>query len=674
MSLRLRMLVLHVQTSEGLYGARVPFGDGLVLLRANNNMGKSTCVQAIIYALGLERMLGPSSSIPLPHVMTKYVEDGNRELAVLESEVLLQVENEKGDSLTVRRSVVGDRDHRLVSTWDGPQLTAPSPEYSQRDYFVRDPGAAQNEAGFYRKLADFIGWDIPTVRRFNGSECPLYLEAIFPLFIVEQKHGWSGIQSNLPTYLGIREMAKRSIEFVLNLDAANLVEERQQIEQLEIDLKTRWRNVRQVASSAFQRASGRIVGLPDAPSAQWPMSASPSVEVFRNGRWLSIQETLSIVRTELGTVEATPIATSDDAAAQATRDLEAIRAILADRESVAGELLSDLQREQFQLRATGTRLDALRDDLRRNKDALKLRNFGSVAGWSTVRNTCPTCQQNLADTLLSQNHDEHPMSVEDNIEFIERQIKTFEHLRQNSNKLIERKSAELSSFQVEIENLRGRTRALRQTLVSPSSAPSIDAVRQRIDLEMSVRTLEKLSTEFDDTIVRLGEIAEAWKSTLARKSALPSDGFTLTDKKKLDRLRDLLREQLREFGFSSLQPDTIEISKDTYRPTREGFDLGFDLSASDNIRTIWAYLQGLLELSSEFSMNHLGLLVFDEPRQQEAAEWSFEGLLRRAASSRQRGQQMIFATSEPLENLERMTQGLNPTVVSFEGRVIVKQL
>jgi hypothetical protein len=134
-----------------------------------------------------------------------------------------------------------------------------------------------------------------------------------------------------------------------------------------------------------------------------------------------------------------------------------------------------------------------------------------------------------------------------------------------------------------------------------------------------------------------------------------------------------MREQLKAFGFSSLNPDTLEISRETYRPTREGFDLGFDLSASDNIRTIWAYLQGLLELSTEAPLNHWGMLVFDEPRQQEAAEWSFQSLLKRAAQSAARQQQIVFATSEPLENIQRMTAGLSPQIVHYDGRVLVRQ-
>jgi hypothetical protein len=672
MNLRLRQLDLRIQTGEGLYGTRIKFENGLVLLRANNSMGKSTCIQAIIYALGLEKMLGPSNSIPLPHVMTRYVEDGLREIPVLESEVLLEIENHKGERLAIKRSVVGERDTRLVTTWDGAKITNPTASVPQRDYFVRDPGAAQSESGFSRKLAEFLGWQLPTVRRFNGTECPLYLEAICPLFIVEQKHGWSGIQANLPTFFGIRDMAKRTVEFVLNLDAARVGEERQQIEQEETDLRNRWKNLLSIVAANMRQVNGRVTGLPEQPSAQWPLSVAPALEVFQSQIWVGIADVLATDKGELASLDVTPVETAGAASGAAEAQLNAARQMLSQRETLSGELLQNLQREEYQQQATETRLSSLRDDLRHNKDALKLKSFGSNAGWALIEHTCPTCQQKIADTLLPQVAAENPMSIEENITFIENQIKTFEHLKENSVTLIARKKSELASFRAEIGGLQSQIRALRQTLVAPNSAPSVEAVRQRLDLESRIRSLERAALEFEELLENFSEIATAWRSLVERKRSLPSDGFTSTDKAKLDRLQTLLREQLREFGFDSLNPETLDISRETYRPTREGFDLGFDLSASDNIRTIWAYLQGLLELAHETPMNHFGLLIFDEPRQQEAEELSFVNLLKRAARAGQRGQQVVFATSEPLASIQGMTAGLNPQIVNFDGRVIVK--
>ena len=670
MSLRLRQLHLRIQTGEGLFGTRIQFTNGLVLLRAENTMGKSTCVQAIIYALGLEKMLGPSNAIPLPHVMTSYLEDGQKEIQVLESEVLLEIENHKGEFLTIQRTVVGERDTRLVSTWEGARLTNPTASLPKRDYYVRDPGSAQSESGFSRKLAEFVGWELPTVRRFNGSECPLYLEAICPLFIVEQKHGWAGIQANLPTYFAIREMAKRCVEFALNLDAARFTEERQRLEQEEAELKNRWKNLTDVAVTSLRPVNGRIVGLPEQPSAQWPLSTAPTIEVFRNGAWIAFESTLVSDKEELARLEQTPVATDGEASVAARAQLEAAQQSLAQRELIAGELLEELQREQLQQASTETRLAALREDLRRNKDALKLKSFGSDAGWRLIEHVCPTCQQQLADTLLPQGPVENPMSVEENITFIENQIRTFDHLRENAVSLIARKESELTTFRSEIEGLRVQIRSLRQTLLAPTSTPSIEAVRIRIDLESRIRTVERAISDFGETLESFAEVAIAWRGVLEQKHKLPSDGFSSLDKAKLARLQALFREQLKEFGFSSLNADTLEISMEIYRPTREGFDLGFDLSASDNIRTIWAYLQGLLELSAAQPMNHFGLLLFDEPRQQEAAALSFERLLARAANAKMRGQQIIFATSEPLANIQRMTSGLDVQVVSFEKRVV----
>jgi hypothetical protein len=65
MSLRIRRLKLLVVTEKGDFGADIKFPDGLVLLRADNTSGKSTCLKAMIYALGLERMFGPANQPPL---------------------------------------------------------------------------------------------------------------------------------------------------------------------------------------------------------------------------------------------------------------------------------------------------------------------------------------------------------------------------------------------------------------------------------------------------------------------------------------------------------------------------------------------------------------------------------------------------------------------------------
>jgi hypothetical protein len=663
---------MEIQTVEGLYGATVPFKGGLNIFWADNSMGKSTCLLSIIYALGLDRMLGPSSGIPLPHVFTDYVEDVDKEIKVLESHIFLEIANELGEILTIQRGVVGERDNRLVSTWNGPKLSVPSGSYSQKDYFLRDPGSATHEAGFHSRLGNFLGWQLPTVTRFNGSECPLYLEAIFPLFVVEQKHGWGGIQANFPTFLGIREGSKRALEFVLNVDAAKAIEEKQRIEQEEEQARNQWKNLIALVGTALRPVNAKAVGIPDKPSAQWPLTIPPYVEVYRNGEWIHASDADKKDREELRAMEDETITTVGEEAEALSQQLEETKVILYQQDQVAREMLDDIESEKMQRDSIQVRLEALQEDLEKNKDAQKLKSFGSVARWSLSDSTCPTCHQHLTDSLLPQNTGDRAMSIEDNIEFIRNQIKSFDLLKDNSNQLIETKEAELAVIRSEIDNTRAKIRAIKQSLISPNSAPSIEQVRLRLEIESRIKSLETALNDFDEHTTTFGEISTKWHSLQSRKNGLASEGLSASDKNKLVKFEVSLRQQLAEFGFRSIKPESLTISPDNYRPTREGFNLGFDLSASDNIRVIWAYLEGLLELSADFNLNHPGLLIFDEPRQQEAKEMSFRNLLSRASGSLTRDQQVLFLTSEPLSNLEVMLQNIPANLISIEGRVIKK--
>ena len=52
-ALVIRALTLYVATAVGEAGRTLKFSNGLNLIRADNSSGKSTALQAIIYALGL---------------------------------------------------------------------------------------------------------------------------------------------------------------------------------------------------------------------------------------------------------------------------------------------------------------------------------------------------------------------------------------------------------------------------------------------------------------------------------------------------------------------------------------------------------------------------------------------------------------------------------------------
>lgn len=142
-----------------------------------------------------------------------------------------------------------------------------------------------------------------------------------------------------------------------------------------------------------------------------------------------------------------------------------------------------------------------------------------------------------------------------------------------------------------------------------------------------------------------------------------------SDREKLRLLQSSFIEQLHEYDFGSFSDERLTISLDDYLPRREEFDLQADISASDSIRVVWAYLLGLLEVDAQLETNHPGLLVFDEPRQQSTKDVSFEALLRRAGSDAA-GHQVIFATSEDLSSLQGMLGNVPHTLHAVDGYVL----
>src|SRR5580704_11823494 len=108
--MRLRRLILKLITDKGNHGATLDFPDGLVVLWADNSMGKSTCLKSIMWALGLEAMLTTSQTdVPLPPAMKSQLLTDAGPANVIESEVFLEIQNAKNESVVINRAVKASR-------------------------------------------------------------------------------------------------------------------------------------------------------------------------------------------------------------------------------------------------------------------------------------------------------------------------------------------------------------------------------------------------------------------------------------------------------------------------------------------------------------------------------------------------------------------------------------
>jgi hypothetical protein len=672
MTLRIRKLELLSVTAVGNFGVTLSFTEGLNIISARNTSGKSTCLMSMLYALGLEGMLGPSQQPPLPDAMSRSIMEHDKEFPVVESRVRLEVENREKKILTVQRRVTGTTlERQLIRCTLGPSITEPSAAFPVRDYYVRFKGSAQEEAGFHRFLAEYLGYDLPNVPAQDETTVPLYLECLMPYFFVDQLTGWRDLKSRMPTYLRVPEMAKRSAEFTLNLDILKRAIRRQAIEQEESRAEAAWTRAIDRAKDVLGEDQMLIRGVPERPTAIWPPSPAPQV-LFTDGQnWVVLETAIDNLQGRLDELVGEEIPKAEEVSQQVVDQLRAAEELLSSHTERLHVASKDLMAERAHLESVHKRLHALFDDMRQYQEWKKVQDRGGDVELETSNGRCPCCHQSIKDTLLDQNVAASPMSLEQNIEFISDQIATFRDIWKDAKEVVEAKEKQVSAVGRKIEDINERIRALRRTLRTDGRLPSIAAVQEHLQVEQQMKKLLHARDVALEILQGFETRARDWariKSDLANVSTL---GLTEDDELKLQHLQQSFVQQLQKYDFQSFPIDQIGISHETYRPCRGDYDIGLT-SASDTIRIIWAYLIGMLEVTRKFETHHMGLLVFDEPRQQGAEKVSFDELLHRAAQAKNAGQQVIFATSEDQEVLEGIIKDIDCNYRHFDGRILTR--
>jgi hypothetical protein len=252
-------------------------------------------------------------------------------------------------------------------------------------------------------------------------------------------------------------------------------------------------------------------------------------------------------------------------------------------------------------------------------------------------------------------------------------MQTFEKMKERLEGSLRTKRRRANAAERRSMEVRATIRALKRTLISDGRIPSIAAIRERVTLEEHIDRLRAIEEKFTAKIGGFSEFSSAWRDMIARKKQLASEVLSESDKSKLNELERLFTNLEELFGFKSFPVGKLSISRDHYRPTREGFDVVYDVSASDNIRTICAYVLSLLELARSIETNHPGLVILDEPRQQNL-DWShFRAVLARASECGSAGQQVIVATSDSIQRVEELQRTVACHCVSFSGKMLKRK-
>ncbi len=661
LGLTIDSLDISVNTNSGTFSCSISLGYGLNIIRAENTSGKSTCVNAIAYGLGMEAILGPIRNRPFPKSLYEDIFDTKADQNpsfVRDSNVALEIRNSEGKKASLRRDILGN--DRKICVGSGGE---------EKDYFLGasgQVGSAVSERGFHRWLTDFIGWKLPTVVKYDGKDTTLYLECIFPLFFVEQKRGWSEIQANIPTHYGIKSVKRAAAEFCLGIDSfefeKKVIGHKNNIDKAESE----WENIISAAEVVAEINSVELGRIP--PIDKYQDSNNIHFSYLEGDTLISVSEQH---RSLSRLVER--FSEDISATTPGNEKIDVQNALLRKLRRELEEATQSIEVTMLAVSVAENKISTLKHDLDQYQQLKRLRTVGSKIEADLETRKCPICESDLYDTLGNRTVKRQPMTLEENIDFLKNQIDFFVNIRRKEisqledfrarSRLVSRKieveSEKLKEIHEDIDDVHGATKSL---------------LREKIQVETALREVVKLKIMLDELRERAQKVHNQWSTAtealklLRKKSNIDSRALIIG---KLD---SMIRANLASFQFNPSAISSISISHQTFRPEQEGYDIVAETSASDYIRIIWAYTLALMELAGkEEEIKHGGFVVFDEPRQHEASKISFSSLIDKASMSAGYNGQVIFSTSLEEDILSKSCEGKDVNLICFDDYILTSE-
>ncbi|MCX7749338.1 MAG: hypothetical protein N2645_20965 [Clostridia bacterium] len=654
--IRINRLKIIVKTEKQTFGFDQTFDKRINFISSyNNTRGKSSCILAIYYCLGLEELIGGKKEKALMPVFKKELNFNDKIIQVLETEFYLEIQNSTKEIVTIYRTANKENhDANLITLYYGTIDAALKGTIKAEDMYLHSAGAAINEKGFHKFLESFIGWELPEVPTFDGCDRKLYLQILFSAIFIEQKRGWSDLFATMPTY-GIKDPERRTIEFLIGLDTLKIEKLRQDLKIRESRVKEGWERVFKEVYASLNRKNCYITGLPAKPEV---IDDTYIDKIIFNKRInennnLPLEEYIKTLNYELSILKEAKLKVKDN--------IDALQiGLVAKREEEAEIetlLLSERKKllfEKSSLEALNNSYEIVNKDLINNKDALKIKKLGSAQAFIVNDDRCPTCNQSLHDSLLPQDIGYNIMSIDDNISHLEAQKSMIDFAINSHKQNINNINSNIQQLEAKLFTLRRTIRSLVNDIYAPDENSAESVIQRRVLLQNEIEDLNLLESEVINKCREFKNLSDDWKQYLVDKKKLPSERFTEHDKTCLEALTKNFKNNLRSYGYKSISDfNDIGISEDKFTPTSKRFDIKFDSSASDYIRAIWAYTIALMQTSIQCSGNHPNILIFDEPDQQSVIVSDLQALLQGIADLEEECQVIIGMTlkDEETKNL-----------------------
>lgn len=680
-NLKIRAIKLRIMTEAGEFGFKFQFGRGLTILRGSNSSGKSTIFNCLIYAFGMEELIGGKGEKVLPYAVKDYFLHEEVRVYVIESEVLLEVEDSGGRAVTLRRAIRSSVRHsKLVEVFECPHLTAGTALGISRPTYLFDPGSAQKEEGFFHFFEGFMGYELPQVPTTAGGMVKLYLQTIFAALAVEQKRGWTDYIANVP-FFGIRDARIRVTEFLLGLKVFEHQAKRAKLDADSLDVNAEWRKVYDFLQQVATTNGMLIEGLPSSVTSNFDSDLVRLVK--SNGEIQTpLAEYVSLIRSEHSSLGLKAEAYGNASGSAALQELEATSAELQRLSVLHERATTNLTLQKASLDQLRQLLAETSEDLDRNNTAFKLRILGAQMEIEVATDHCPTCHQTMADTLLQGIVSGPQMDLETNIEYLDSQRRMLQNQINGTLEEIRRSEIAVADVATRLETTHDYRNSLRGD-VSTGALESRAIVRRQIQIELELSNLRALESHAVSSLAILSEVANRLAENQRARRALPKEVYSSEDLTKIAMFEKYFRGNASSFGYESAEINDIRISLDTLTPilselelkeirTKVQTSLTADSSASDFVRLIWSYLLALYQTSlmQGAEGHHPGMLLMDEPGQHSMRSTSQHSLLQ--LLSGQAGLQSIVAASfdENESVFLEATAGLKFDLIRWDGKVI----
>ena len=671
----IKAIKIDIQTASGPFGFFTTFNRNLNIIRGRNSAGKSTIVHAIMYAIGMEELLGAQNENALTYALKDHLEHENIKHAIRSSKVTIEIENQ-GKTITTTRSVKEEGlSTKLIQIQECSGLTEGQTAPTLYK-FLHDGGSAKIEEGFYTYFEKFLGLTLPLVPKTNGKPEKLYLQYVFAAMMVEQKRGWTDYIANLP-YFGIRDARIKIVDFLVGTDVFETDAKRDILDQEAKSIHEEWQISYRTLVTETLKQGLQFSNISKKPDSDFKAElvdfykttegVTESISEYR-ARKVSEHEIIGLRLTQQGEAPTQELTHSIE---QLTSELERFTVAY---ETCLGNLAL------LRVNTTSNRLNTkqARDELTKNQAAQKLIKFGASLSLSTAENACPACHQSIGHSLVDLHESTPHMDIGTNIDYLSAQLRMLERERGGIDQSIKEAEALKEQLAKNITTTKSAMRALRSDLTSNSSV-SKSGIRRQLQIEMELEELSKFEAYSDQALDAFEQLANRFHENQKSRAQIPRTHYSDADFAKYRLFEKMFRANISAFDYHSAAIEDIEFNKENLLPYLAKIELreinersmpsstpvvattsavarsddtpkgkgniARESSASDFVRLIWSYLLSIYQTSAHPTVNgnHLGILLLDEPGQHSMATKSQQALFQLLSS--ETGLQSIVAAS-----------------------------